>query len=43
MPDERINSIKTSDSGIIAYLSYYDTNLIRVKFDEGCLKQDPEE
>ena len=43
LSDERINSIKTSDYGITAYLSYYDTNLIRVKFDEGCLKQDPEE
>ena len=39
--DERINSIKTSDYGITPYLSYYDTNKIRVKFDGGCLKQDP--
>ena len=38
--DERINSIKTSDNGITPYLSYYDTNLIRVKFGGGCLKQD---
>ena len=38
--DERINSIKTSDYGITPYLSYYDTNKIRVKFDGGCLKQD---
>ena len=41
MSDERINSIKTSDYGITPYLSYYDTNKIRVKFDGGCLKQDP--
>ena len=40
MSDERINSIKTSDYGITPYLSYYDTNKIRVKFDGGCLKQD---
>ena len=38
--DETINSIKTSDYGITPYLSYYDTNKIRVKFDGGCLKQD---
>ena len=25
---------------IMAYLSYYDTNKIRAKFDGGCLKQD---
>ena len=42
MSDERINSIKTSDYGITPYLSYYDTNKIRVKFDGGCLKQDQE-
>ena len=41
MSDERIHSIKTSDYGITPYLSYYDTNKIRVKFGEGCLKQDP--
>ena len=41
LSDERINSIKTSDYGITPYLSYYDTNKIRVKFDGGCLKQDP--
>ena len=41
MTDEIINSIKTSDYGITPYLSYYDTNKIRVKFDGGCLKQDP--
>ena len=40
MSDERINSIKTSDYGIIPYLSYYDFNKIRVKFDGGCLNQD---
>ena len=40
LSDERINSIKTSDYGITPYLSYYDTNKIRVKFDGGCLKQD---
>ena len=39
--DERINSIKTSDYRITPYLIYYDTNKIRVKFDGGCLKQDP--
>ena len=40
LSDERINCIKISDYGIIPYLSYYDTNKIRVKFDGGCLKQD---
>ena len=40
MSDERIDSIKTSDHGITPYLSYYDTNKIRAKFDGGCLKQD---
>ena len=40
LSDERINSIKTSDKGTTPYLSYYDTNKIRVKFDGGCLKQD---
>ena len=40
LSDETINSIKTSDYGITPYLSYYDTNKIRVKFDGGCLKQD---
>ena len=40
MPNETINSIKTSDYGINPYLSYYNTNKIRVKFDGGCLKQD---
>ena len=40
MSDERINSIETSDYGNTPYLSYYDTNKIRVKFDGGCLKQD---
>ena len=39
MSDERNNSIKTSDYGINPYLSYYDANRIRVKFDGGCLKQ----
>ena len=32
LSDETINSIKTSDYGITPYLSYYDTNKIRVKF-----------
>ena len=41
MSDERINSIKTSDYGIIPYLSYYDTNKIRVKLDGGFLKHGP--
>ena len=40
LSDKRINSTKTSDYGITSYLSYYDTNKIRVKFDGGCLKQD---
>ena len=40
LSDERINSIKTSDYGITSYLSYYDFNKIKVKFDGGCLKQD---
>ena len=40
LSDERINSIKTCDYGITPYLSYYDTNKIRVKFNGGCLKQD---
>ena len=40
MSDERISSIKTSDYGITSYLSYYDTNKVRVKFNGGCLKQD---
>ena len=38
LSDERINSIKTSDYGITLYLSYYDTNKIRVKFDGVCFK-----
>ena len=42
MSDERINSIKTSDYGITPYLSYYNTNKVRVRFDGGCLKQDPD-
>ena len=40
LSDETINSIKTSDYGVTPYLSYYDTNKIRVKLDGGCLKQD---
>ena len=40
LPSERTNSIKISDYGITPYLSYYDTNKIRVKFNGGCLKQD---
>ena len=32
LSDERINSNKRSDYGITPYLSYYDTNKIRVKF-----------
>ena len=39
MPDERINSIKTSDYRITPYLSYYVTKT-RVEFNESCLKQD---
>ena len=41
LSDEIINSIKTFDHGITPYLSYSDTNKIRVKFDGGCLKPDP--
>ena len=40
LPDERSNSIKTFDYGITPYLSYYDTNKVRVKFDGTCLKQE---
>ena len=40
LSDKRINSIKTSDYGITPYLSYYNTNKVRVKFDGGFLKQD---
>ena len=40
LPDEKINSIKTSNYGITLYLSYYDITKIRVKFDGGCLKKD---
>ena len=39
LSDETFNSIKTSDYGITPYLSYYDTNKIRVKFDGSCSKQ----
>ena len=42
LSDERINSIKTSDYGITPYLSYCNTNKVRVRFDGGCLKQDPD-
>ena len=38
--DERINFVKTSDCGITPYLSYYNTNKIRVNFNRSCLKQD---
>ena len=37
LPDERINSIKTSDYRITPYLSYYGTKT-RVEFNESCLK-----
>ena len=40
LPDEKINSVETSDYGITPYLSYYDINKIRVGFDGLCLKQD---
>ena len=40
LSDETISSIKTSDYGITPYLSYNDTNEIRVKFDGSCLKQE---
>ena len=39
MSNERISYIKTSDYGITPYLSYCDTNKIRIKFDGSCLKQ----
>ena len=39
MSDEGINSIKTSNYSVIAYLDYYG-NKIKVKFNEICLKQD---
>ena len=38
--DERINFVKTSDCRITQYLSYYNTNKIRVKLNRSCLKQD---
>ena len=41
MPNEIISSTKIFDYRISPYLSYYDTNKTRVKFDRGCLKQDP--
>ena len=40
MSDEIINSVQTLDYGITPYLSYYNTNTIRVEFDGGCLKQE---
>ena len=39
LSDERINSIKTSDYGITATLSFYGTKT-RVEFNGSCLKQD---
>ena len=33
LPDERIRFFKTSGYGITPYLSYYNTNKIRVNFD----------
>ena len=40
LSDEIINSVKTFDYGITPYLSYCNTNTIRVEFDGGCLKQE---
>ena len=40
LSEERINSVKTSDYGISPNLSSYYTNIIRVRHDGGCLKQD---
>ena len=40
LSNEKVNSIETSDYGLIPYFGYYDSNKIRVKFNEGCLKQD---
>ena len=39
LPDEKINSIKTSDYGITPKLNYYGTKT-RVEFNGSCLKQD---
>ena len=41
LPDETINSIKTSDYRITPYLSYYDFNKIRVKFNLVLFKTRP--
>ena len=40
LSDEKINSIKTSDCGINPYLSCYNINKIRVRFDGSCLNED---
>ena len=42
MSDERINSYRTSDYGITSNygISNYNTNKVRLNFDEGGLKQD---
>ena len=40
MSEEIINSVKTSDYRFNPNLSSYYTNIIRVKHDGGCLKQD---
>ena len=39
MPDEKINSIETSNHSIFPNLDYYGTKT-RVKFNGSCLKQD---
>ena len=39
LPDEKINSIKTSDYGITPKLNYYGTKT-RVEFNGSCLKHD---
>ena len=41
LSDEIMNSINSSDYDLTLYLSQYETNKGRVKFDGGCLKQDP--
>ena len=41
LSDETINSIKTSDYRITPYLSYYDFNKIRVKFNLVLFKTRP--
>ena len=39
LPDERINSVRTSDYEITPYVGYYGTKT-RIEFNESCLKED---